>query len=191
VVIFDICDTMYDSNTTFDFLDYILKYTLKYNIYRRISKTIIVKVINKILWNTLRIDLIRIVFLRYLKGYSREELLMYIDGFYKDILDLKKRDMIIKILKEEKAKEKDILLMSATIDIVAERIAKEYNVNFISSRLLFDDNNICMGKLEFDLLGIKDKYVNDDIKLVVTDNLSDLQLVKKAKQSIIISKKRI
>lgn len=78
------------------------------------------------------------------------------------------------------------MLASATIDIVAEKIANEFSVNYISSKLGYYDG-ICSGKLFLDLLGKKEKFINHDVDLVVTDNVSDLALVKKANSSVILS----
>ena len=189
MIVFDICDTMYDSNTTFDFMDYMFLKNTKYKIMRKISRNLFFKVINKIVFKIFKIDLTRVIFLKYLSGFTRIELEKEVNDFYKEYLVSKKRSNIISLLKKLKKENKNILLMSATIDIVAKRIATEFDVKFISSKLAFS-KEICLGELEYDLLGQKDNYIKEEIELVVTDNLSDISLVKIAKKSIILSKKK-
>ena len=187
--IFDICGTMYDSNTTFDFLDYMFLENKRYQIMRKMSKIIFFKIVNKIIFQAFNIDLFRIVFLRYLKGMTRKELENKVNDFYKKVLEFKKIDDVILLLNKIKKEDKKIILVSATIDIIAQRIAKEFSLDFISSKLSFD-KEICLGTLEYDLLGKKDSYIKEDIELVVTDNISDLNLIRVSKKSVIISKKK-
>lgn len=186
MIIFDICDTMYDSNTTFDFLDYVFQEEKKYIFYRKMSKTIPVKIINKLVFKLFNFDLIRSFFLLRLKGKRRDDLKLLVNKFYDNVLVHKERSEIIDLLNKNKNKNKEILLASATIDIVAEKIANEFSVNYISSKLGYYDG-ICSGKLFLDLLEKKEKFINHDVDLVVTDNVSDLALVKKANSSVILS----
>ncbi len=65
--------------------------------------------------------------------------------------------------------------------------AKMLNADFFASKLEFK-NGICTGRISNDLLGAKNKiFEYENIDLVVTDNLSDLELVKKSSKSIILS----
>ena len=185
IIIFDICDTMYNSNTTFDFLDYEFKENKRYMFSRKLSKTMFFRALNKSL-KLFTVDFTRAYFLHYLKGYSKHNLEMAVDNFFTDTLTHKKRKWVIDELTQLRNDGKTIVLVSATIDVIAKRIADEFSVEYISSILSFRDD-ICSGRLERDLLGNKESFINDDIELVVTDNVSDLALAKKATRSIILS----
>ena len=54
--LFDICGTIYRSNTTFDFLEFYLKENKRFRLYRAIYKSFFWKVINR----TLRVGCIMI-----------------------------------------------------------------------------------------------------------------------------------
>jgi phosphoserine phosphatase len=179
---------MYESNTTFDFLDYIFSDNRKFKSFRYLSKTIVVKILNKLSLKIFNYDFVRVYFLKYLKNIDKDELVKLSNDFYINFLENKKRDVIINHLLKLKI-DNNILLVSATIDIVAERIAKEFSVNYLSSKLKYN-NNICTGSLSLDLLGCKEKFIKEKIELLVTDNISDLKLAKIANNCIIVSKKK-
>lgn len=188
IIIFDICDTIYNSNTTFDFLDYEFKGNKRYMLSRKISKTIFFRAINKSL-KLFTVDFTRAYFLYYLKGYSKHNLDVAVDNFFDDVLTHKKRQWVIDKLTKLKDEGKPVILVSATIDAIAKRIASEFSVEYLSSAISFR-GDICSGRLERDLLGNKENYIHEDIELIVTDNLSDLPLVRMAEKSIILSSKK-
>ncbi|TLT05307.1 hypothetical protein FE248_01035 [Aliarcobacter cibarius] len=180
---------MYKSNTTFDFLDFMFVDNRKYVFFRMLSKHIFIKVLNKISLKIFNFDFVRSYFLSYLQNYSKSELENIANDFYDKVLVYKKNLKVINLLKESINNNCNIKLASATIDIIASRISKEYNVEYISSTLQFK-KGICTGKLENDLLGRKDKFFKNNIELIVTDNLSDLNLVKISNRKIILSKRK-
>lgn len=67
--VFDICGTIFKSNTTFDFLTFWLSPRSKYySSFDKIRKTFIWKVINKITRTYFHVDITRVIALRFLKG---------------------------------------------------------------------------------------------------------------------------
>lgn len=183
--IFDVCWTMYKSNTTFDFIKFVYK-TENIKSFRLIFlKSQIVKLVLLLLGRLLGRDIYRELFVRLLRGFSRNKLDILSERFYREILIENKINYTFDIF--EKINTDEILLCSASLDVVVAHIANELNVDFFASELEFE-NGVCTGKISKDLLGMKDKILeNKKIELVVTDNLSDLLLVKKSSKSIILS----
>jgi phosphoserine phosphatase len=186
-IIFDICGTLYDSNTTMDFCEYravgIKKKILK------LSKTILAKVINKLSVKFFNFDLIRMLHIRSLKDLDINTLQKDANDFVEQYLEKKKIDEVHNILKNYD--KNDVILVSATIEPLAKAIAKKLgNLNYIATSLNYE-NNICKGTIKEDLLGNKQKYFqNRKIDFIITDNKSDLELCKLSKEIVIVTKKK-
>ena len=88
LVIFDICGTLFFSNTSFDFLDLIVQ-AKSYSLFRKVSKTIFARIINKVSVLLLKKDLIRSIAVLYIKGMSKAELQEKADIFYNQYLLIK------------------------------------------------------------------------------------------------------
>ncbi|OEG32684.1 wfdB [Shigella sp. FC2125] len=105
--------------------------------------------------------------------------------FYDEFLIFKEKNEVMALL--ERYKHEQIILMSASVDPVINVIAKNLNVEAVSSKLEFIDNK-STGLLEYNLTGIKHLQVNNPVSLIVTDNFSDINLIKLADTAVIISK---
>ncbi|EFV8799948.1 putative wfdB [Escherichia coli P0302293.9] len=105
--------------------------------------------------------------------------------FYDEFLIFKEKNEVMALL--ERYKHEKIILMSASVDPVINVIAKNLNVEAVSSKLEFIDNK-STGLLEYNLTGIKHLQVNNPVSLIVTDNFSDINLIKLADTAVIISK---
>ncbi|MXD56885.1 wfdB, partial [Escherichia coli] len=84
-------------------------------------------------------------------------------------LIFKEKNEVMALL--ERYKHEKIILMSASVDPVINVIAKNLNVEAVSSKLEFIDNK-STGLLEYNLTGIKHLQVNNPVSLIVTDNFS-------------------
>lgn len=182
--IFDICDTLYDSNTTFDFCKWRNK-KISWRFILWLSSTTIGKILNKLSIKLFDKEFSRFLHLKSLKNINRIELYKEANLFVSDFLADKKICHIHKILIQAKQENKIIYLVSASIDPIVHAIAKNLGVNYISSELNYS-KNICQGFLHKDLLGNKHLIIINDISLVVTDNISDYSLCKMAEHSLII-----
>lgn len=183
--IFDVCWTMYKSNTTFDFIKFIyekesIKSTSLFLLNLKIIKVIIL-LIGKLIGR----DIYRELFVRLLKGFTRNDLNALSENFYYNFLLKKKIDYTFEIFNKIDASE--IVLCSASLDVVVAYIAHDLKVEFFASELEFE-NEVCTGKICKDLLGVKNSVLeNKEIDFVMTDNLSDLELVMKSSKSVILS----
>ena len=192
IYIFDICGTLYKSNTTFDFLSWIFKKNRKFNLYKKVYSNILWKAFNKFLRHFFRFDLTRILALYFLRGFNRDVLSQKADEFVNSFLVTKKNNDVINTLNKLKENRSNIIIMSATIDIVAKAIAKSLQVEHFCSSALKYDGSICCGYLDRDLLGNKSSFLKDNVNIaaVFTDDLSDTDILELAKEkNIIIYKK--
>ncbi|XKM13830.1 hypothetical protein RCS94_01315 [Orbaceae bacterium ac157xtp] len=182
--IFDICGTLYDTNTTFSFCEN------QSSVYRKwilkLSKTIFGKALNKVLVKCFSYDFIRNIHIKTLSNLTLIQLDNAADSFVENYLNKKKITDVHNILKSFDSN--DIILVSATIEPIAKAIAKKLGcLKYIATTLMYD-NGKCTGVIKDDLLGNKQDYFKDKtIDLVVTDNKSDVELCKLAKESIIVT----
>ena len=190
--VFDICGTIFKSNTTFDFLTFWLTPRSRYySFFDKLRKTFIWKVINKITRTYVHVDITRIIALRFLKGFSRLQLSEGADMFYESYLMKHLNDNVVDTIKVLRINPScNVLIASATIDVVAEVIARKMQINtWYSSELCYVDG-ICQGKLSKDLLGKKNVFIqeiqNQTIDSVYTDDFTDIPLLKEARQKNIV-----
>lgn len=191
IILVDICGTIFDSNTTFDFLDTMLT-TSSYRRYRSISKTLFWRVFNKLCVVILGIDLTRKIAVRYLKGYTENELLLMSEKFYEVFLSKRYKYKVLDLIKSlQKNVDNRLILISATLDCIASVIARNLNImDVISSELIYDKAQ-CTGKLKTDLLGnkLKELKLNGIIPLyemMITNDYSDIDVILQSKKSCIV-----
>lgn len=186
-VVFDICGTMYHSNTTLDFCEWRNK-SIFYKLYFKILRSIAFRAINKILRICFKREVdTRAIFLKSLKNISKDMLNLEAEQFLAEYLKPRENALVINKLKS--FNKDDIALVSATIEPVAMAIAKHFEIKkYYASTLLFS-NNLCSGELESDLLGRK-HLLFSQIDFLATDNLSDIRLCQISKECLIITKKR-
>ena len=186
VVIIDICGTLFDSNTTMDFLDFIFSDNKRYNKYKKIRKSLIIRAVNKTLLNCLHLDLIRKYGVYFLKGASKEEIIKMVDKFYDEFLRPRIIPQAWQVIDTYRNNDHYLLIVSATLDCIAEKVAQELNVNqFLASELSYT-NNICNGKISHDLLRAKVKTLNNKgilppYEMTISDNKTDINLMAESK----------
>ena len=177
----DVCWTLFYSNTTFDFLDFVVK-DKGYKHLRRIGKSWLGQKTNVLLYKLFRYDLQRSCGLRYLKGKSRSELEALAEQFYQEYLTSRRIEPVWQLLPKT-----NIVIVSGTLDIIAETVARHIGADaFYATEMVYDANDFT-GKFN-DLLLTKSSaiphYDNYDI---ITDNLTDSELVRKAHKATIIA----
>lgn len=193
IYIFDICGTLFQSNTTFDFLNFFLSDDKGYQRFKKIYKTLIWRILNKIIKRIFYCDLTRILAVKYLKGYHKDELLKAANNFYENLLSTKKNTIIHNELNEKlNDKTSTVILASATLDFIAETIAQKLNCpTFYSTSLIYDNKGYCKGSIKDDLLGRKLKKLSGKYQRpfeeVYTDDISDISLLINSQKQYIIS----
>jgi len=189
-VVFDICDTLYFSNTTYDFIHFVLvqeKKKWRLFLYTLISSSVspffyLGLIINK----SFKVDIHKFFVVKLLKGYSRIFLAKTATDFVNNFLNKKKIEPVFIYLDEyKKDKDTEVILLSASIFEVVKAIANKHNIQNFKSSTLSYKNDICTGKLFFDMTGKKQNYVTN-ITTVISDNKSDKNLMLLAKERLAV-----
>jgi len=186
--IFDICGTLYNSNTTMDFCEYQCK-NKSYQFILHLSKSIAGKVTNKILMKSFGYDFIRALHVKALKGLTKQTINNDATLFVNNYLENHKIDEVHRLF--DKYNKEEIILVSATLEPIAQAIAKKLgDLKYFSTTLEYKKDT-CLGKIKNDLLGNKQNYFDGrELKFIITDNKSDLKLCKMANEVVIVSKKK-
>jgi phosphoserine phosphatase len=195
IILIDICGTIYSSNTTFDFMDYIFSRDEKYMRFRYISQYWLIKYINIVFLKLFKFDFVRYCLIVFLSGYSRIEIEKNVEFFMENILEDRKYHNIIEIINKLNIPENKLILVSATLDCIAAQVASKLNITEFHASELEYRNNICTGKIKHDLLFHKLERILREgylppYNVTISDNVSDINLMKNSAFSyIIVSKK--
>ena len=186
VTVVDVCWTMYRSNTTFDFINFANRFYRRNKLSLFFLNNSIFKIFILLVGRIFNLDIYRWLFIFTLKGFTYDELYKVANDFYDLFLIENKIDYTFDIVNEISCNE-DIVLCSASLDIVVKVIAERLNFKYYASELEFV-NGVCVGKLKNDLLGKKNELFDGlTLSLVVTDNLTDIKLIQKSASSIVLS----
>lgn len=194
LVICDVCDTLYDSNTTFDFLRFFFGKThsvknFLLNCFTNHYSPIFIALL--VFGKAFKTDVVKKVSLRLLRGERWEDVDREAGQFLQDVLHKKRNANVFEILRHQRAEGSRIVLMSSSIDVVVRHIAKHLGAEFFASQLNVNDG-VIVGTLQTDLQGRKHELLAqlrtpDETKLVViTDNFTDLQLLKGADEQFVV-----
>lgn len=188
VFIIDVCGTMFRSNTTFDFIRHYygkekkmkLWFSLPYRIYNRLS----CKLFHR---EPLRHNLIGL-----LKGKPKDELEAMADTFVVQFLKRHEHHEVIQLIEEKRNIGLRLVIVSATIDVIAKAVAKHYNIqNWIATQLDYGEDGICRGRIKCDLLANK-RNALEQIEVrppyggIITDNYSDTELIMSAEEPFLV-----
>lgn len=190
IVLVDIDGTLFDANSTFDFLDS-LPNSLIYRIYRRLSKTYAARAVNKLSIYIFKTDIIRAIGIHRLRGFSQEELNCLGETFYDTYLIRKRISSVFKMVDEEKCRGKRIILASATMDFLSDIIKRKTGADFCIGTELSYINGICTGRIAKDRLGekitaLKSAGISFPVDLTITDNITDCELLCLSERKTII-----
>src|SRR5687768_6540713 len=124
LAVIDICGTLYDSNTTIDFIRWYSRKD-KPGFLLSLVDTWGFKFLNKVLYRLFKLDLIRAIKIQKLKGLSKADLDALSELFYQEILLERKRHDIHAQVAEFEKRGYHVILASATLDFIAEKIASK------------------------------------------------------------------
>ncbi|MCL6261247.1 haloacid dehalogenase-like hydrolase [Aquiflexum sp. TKW24L] len=198
VYVFDVCGTLFHSNTTYDFLLFYFKRTnsVKFFLCRLVLSTptkAIVVLLSKLGFKP---DL-RGFLISQLKGESIEQLEKYADRFVKEFLETRKVEFTHNLLMDAKRKGNQLILASGSIDIVVKAISRHLSIkDFFSANLKEDGKGKLTGQIHHDPKGKKESMIFENTLIdpsslvVVTDNFDDISLIGLSGQAYIISKRK-
>lgn len=193
-VISDVCDTLFYSNTTFDFIAYVL------DVEERRGAGVLLSVLRNrlsplnaglVLLNSFgNRDYFRPLGTRFLRGYRRERLDSMAQDFLTGCLLGRIVEKVTRLLLDHRQAGDRVILASSSLEPVVAAIARHFGLEYVASELDFRDG-ISTGRLSRELTGTKDIAlarlgVHPPYDVVVTDNFSDKGLLSKAKEKVIV-----
>jgi phosphoserine phosphatase len=194
LVIFDLCDTLYDTNTTIGFVRHYhsLQGSQKddHVVRRWLSRRSPWFYIGAIAHRLFGRDVARERIIATLAGKSKAKLTAAARDYARNILPSRANAPLQERLASHREAGDRVMLLSSSLDIVVAEIATLLGVDFRASELGFDAE-ICTGKLKQDLTGSKAVAVRDlmdsGLELCVyTDNRSDKDLLAIADRASIV-----
>ncbi len=193
ICVVDICGTIYRENTTYAFLENYIKYKKKNSIIVKLFNSKFVRIFNSLLFKIINIDFLRLFSVKIIRNEKREKLVDY--SFYLIDYFLTPITVTQNLLRSLKKDDYGIILISASFDFIVEAVADKLDVQEWYATQLKYHNNLITGDIEFDIYGQKhqiiDKHRNGIEELIViTDNLSDKDLVCLASKTYVLSKKK-
>ncbi len=194
LVVFDVCDTLYNVNTTFKFLDKICVDNKKYKIFRIISKIYPIIVLNYFFYKITNLDIIRFFGTLFLKGRDINEIKKITNIFVYENLVPEIKKIVSEKIHYYKKKGYRVVLMSGSYDFVIREVAEYFNADeFYASKLKTIDG-VFTGRYDKDILMRKRDLLNKSYKkidklVVISNNKTDLELMKSADKAFAVCNK--
>lgn len=198
LIVCDVCDTLYKSNTTFDFIRFVVT---NGPIFRLIALNLLTKkwspvfLILVLLGKISGIDYGRKLAIGFFAGIKEDQLAQASEKFFNDFLVSRRNEVVFNLLSKYRNSNK-LILASSSIQPIVQVIARANNFDdFIASKLECKYGRYT-GALSLDLTGKKQSFVHEMMDregirelIVITDNKSDKELVSMANESFIAIKK--
>ena len=184
-IVVDICWTLFYSNTTFDFLDFTIE-DKRYRCLRRFFRTRLGHLMNLALYRITHWDCERTLCIRFLKGYSRAQLKASAERFYTQYLCPRKIEPVWEQVAQARKEGKTLILVSGTLDCVADVVAEQLGAQRSFASTLEYKHECATGRFS-DFLLTKEEVLHrlGDFD-IITDNLTDLALIRRAQSVTII-----
>jgi phosphoserine phosphatase len=190
----DVCDTLYFSNTTFDFLHFFAQKEKKGQFWLNLisSKKSPINWLAYLFTKFFKNDYYRIWAIKLLKNTPKETIDNYAKEFVRLYLNDKKIIPCFELIEKAQENGAEVILASSSLTPIIAIIAAQFDCKYYGSNLLFDKNGHCLGKLEREITGKKISFfknLNREIYneiIVMTDNFSDYSLAEWADKKIIV-----
>lgn len=194
-VVSDICDTLFYSNTTFDFIKYCLNkdaFTQKkyrYNLFLKRNSPLfwLLAIAGKVTGA----DLHKQFAVSLFKGLTENELNIFAEGFYNEYLVPRKIKPTFQKISQFQGKE--LVLASASIAPVVKAIAQALGAKYYVATEVEFKNGICTGKMLEELSGKKAAHLHQKLNIksenifaVLSDNFTDKGLLRIAREKYAI-----
>jgi len=195
IAVFDVCDTLYRANTSFAFLDSYFSNNRKYRLFRRLSRSLPGKLISYPFFRWMKFDLVRILATRFLAGEDVRKIENVSREFVFNQLVTKINPETETLLRELKEKGYKIVLMSGSFGFIVSHVTAYFDADDFFASELASSGGRLTGKFRADQLYTKkgrleSVYPQIEELVVVSDNKTDLELLKMADEAYIVCNKK-
>lgn len=196
LAVFDVCDTLFYSNTTHDFIAFVVSGP-EYSLFLRIAYLLLLGRLSPLRYVLIAIsvwsgwDVPRALGLRFLSGLTYVELEKAADLFTSSFLSNVKVSQTQNMLRAARDAGFRVVLCSSSIEPIVLAIGRDMgDVDCVGSKLEFHDG-IFSGLVSKDTTGrkaeiVRDSYPGAKIELAVSDNLSDIDLLLLAENAFAV-----
>lgn len=139
IVAVDICFTLIKKNTTIDFIEFIFRNNKIFKIKNYFRKVI----------SLFSPEFSRKYLIYQLKWFKREELDNLVEQFF-TFYESSFNENVLEEIKKLRENWMKVLLLSASLDIIASFLQKKYSFDAYASSILWFKNWVCTWKLDFD-----------------------------------------
>ena len=191
ILIVDLCNTLYKSNTTQDFFSYVFKVDEKYKTIKRKNSNIGFKVVNKLSNKILKYDMSRALITKILKDKTSVEIENLVSNFIDEFLEKKKIEKVHNLISDYKNQGYKVIIISASYGFIVKEIVEKLKFDGYISSEAEVINKIFTGKVSSDILYTKfkifeKKYLKYEDLVMITDNETDYNFAMQTKKSYIV-----
>ena len=193
--VFDVCDTLYYSNTTHDFIRFVAKEAA--GPARRSAFKMLDHQLSPLRYLLVGVGLItgrdvfKMLSVAILKGMKDEEVRRVAERFVDEFLEMRKVPQTHKLIEQSARDGLRIVLCSSSIEPVVAAVAKRLGVRDFVCATLETESGRYTGRIQEDPTGKKlsvlRRISNLKIDCAVSDNLSDLELLSAARRGIAVT----
>lgn len=196
LAVFDVCETLYYSNTTHDFIAFVVVQT-EYSSFARLMFLLLFGKLSPFRYALIGFsiftgwDFSRSIALRFLRGLSPSEMDNFADKFVTSFLVNAEITETQNLLKELRAAGSLVVLCSSSIKPVVDAIGRKLgDIDVIGSKLEFE-GGVFSGRIVDDTTGrkidhLRRSYPNAEIEWAVSDNVSDKDLLLAAEHPVAV-----
>jgi len=185
IIVADICNTLFDSNTTFDFIRYCVD-TNKLSGKKKLAYKSSLSRFSPLFWSIAVVqkitkkDFFKEFVVWLLKGEHVEVVKEWATEFYTVYLQPRSIKHTLEFLQQ--FENKDIVLASSTLHPIAEVITERLGFGSFISTEMYVDKGVYTGVIKEELSGkklqvIQKRFSGATIDLVLTDNFTDKELM--------------
>lgn len=189
---FDVCGTLYDANTTFDFLDFHLQArSARHRFLRRCRQLLPLLLVNVMVQRLSGRDVLRALSTGSLKGHDVAVVGASARRYVAEVLPAKRIGPVFELVQRYRDRDYRIVLVSASYDCIIEAVADAVGADGWHSSSLAVRAGRLTGTYARDLLGAKHRHLADaltgaDALAVITDDRSDLALLRRATEGVVV-----
>lgn len=195
MAVFDICDTLYYSNTTHDFVRFVVDgepLTLRNAFYKALNGKLLPFRYLLIFYGvrTGR-DVLKKFNVSVLRGKSRDQLAALAKRFVSEFLDRRRIEHTHDLINAQKSAGRRVVLCSSSIEPVVSAVADALGTTDFVGTTLEYSGDVFTGRIADDITqkkvqSLKERGLTDRLAFAASDNTSDLELLTTADESVAI-----
>ncbi|MCC6453061.1 MAG: haloacid dehalogenase-like hydrolase [Acidobacteria bacterium] len=196
LAVFDVCDTLYYSNTTHDFIRFVIELPESERTKRALysflnSKALPIRYLLILISVATGWDAPKAINLRFLRGMTADRMEgladRFVDQFLKERIIAETNDLLLKFRNEGLR----IVLCSSSIEPVVTAVARATGITDQVSSTLIYEQEIFSGRIGEETVGKKLSFLRmafpeTEIEYAVSDNMSDADLLSAARRAIAV-----